>query len=199
MLQGSPEWHDARRGKLTGTAFRAALAIGKQGQPLKDRRDLVARLVEEIRSGKTVPIETNEYMQHGSRMEPFACMAYEFATGYEVEHAAILQHPTLPYVAFSPDGLIGTDGLLEIKSPALEHRHTRTRDSGKVPDEYMPQCQGGLFVTGRQWVDFVSYFPSIGVEIVRVERNEEYIARIAAACAEVWAEVQNQLNQRNAA
>jgi hypothetical protein len=65
----------------------------------------------------------------------------------------------------------------------------RTVESRKCPDDYYPQVQGGLWVTGRQWCDFVSYFPEISVEIVRVFRDEDYINRLAAECAAVWTEV----------
>ena len=91
---------------------------------------------------------------------------------------------------------MGDDGLIEIKSPALEPRHTRTVTSQKCPDDYYPQCQGGLWVTGRTYCDFISYFPSISVEIVRVYREEEFINRLEAECAAVWADVQTALESK---
>src|SRR4249919_1340369 len=189
MEQGSPEWLALRVGKITGSRFKAVMDLNKRnGQPNKPRRDLVRILRDELRTGFPEPFEENEYMAHGRRCEPLALEAYKFITGSDVHHAAFLAHPTLPYVGYSPDGFVPPDGLIEIKCPALEGRHTRTVESGKCPDDYMPQVQGGLWVTNCQWAHFISYFPSISVEIVRVERDEAFINRLAAECAAVWAE-----------
>lgn len=194
MIQGSPEWLAVKAGKISGSRFAAVLSLHKRtGQPNKARRDLVRDLARERVTGVLTPLDASEkqieYMAHGTAMEPLACAAYEFAKDCAVEHAAWIPHPTLDYVGFSPDGLVGDDGMVEIKSPFLEARHTRTVESQRCPDDYLPQCQGGLWVTGRKWCDFVSYFPSISVEIVRVQRDEQFINRLAAECAAVWAAV----------
>lgn len=198
MDQGSEEWRLMRCGKITGSRFRAVMDLNKRnGTPNKPRRDLVATLQMELATGIPEYVIPNEAMEHGSAMEPKARLAYEFLRDCRCEVPAFLQHPDLAYIGFSPDGLVGEEGIIEIKSPFLEPRHTRTRDSGKCPDDYYAQCQGGLWVTGRKWCDFISYYPSISVEIVRVERDEEYINRLAAECAAVWSEVNNA--QRTAA
>lgn len=194
MEQGSPEWLALRGGRITGSRFRAVLDLNKRnGQPNASRRQLVATLRMEISTGEPEYVEPNEYMAHGSAMEPFARKAYQFARDCACEVPAFICHPSLPYVGYSPDGLVGDDGLIEIKSPALEARHMRTVESRKCPDDYLAQVQGGLWVTGRQWCDFVSYFPEISVEIVRVERDETFINRLAAECAAVWTEANNAL------
>lgn len=194
MIQGDAAWLAIKAGKISGSRFADVLALHKRtGLPNKPRRDLIANLRREVATGVLTPVEDNDYMAHGRRMEPLACAAYEFLRDCEVQHAAWIPHPTLDYVGFSPDGLVGEDGMIEVKSPALETRHTRTVESQRCPDDYYPQCQGGLWVTGRQWCDFVSYYPSISVEIVRVERDEPFINRLAAECAAVWAEVNNAL------
>lgn len=198
MEQGSPEWLALRVGKITGSRFKAVMDLNKRnGQPNAARRHLVEVLRAELATGEPERIEQNEYMAHGSAMEPFARKAYEFARDCACVVPAFIAHPTLPYIGYSPDGLVDDDGLVEIKSPALEPRHMRTVESQAVPDDYVPQVQGGLWVTGRQWADFVSYFPEISVEIVRVYRDEEYINRLAAECAVVWSEANNA--QENAA
>ena len=190
MEQGSGEWLALRVGKITGSRFKAVMALNKRtGLPNKPRRELVRILRDELRTGFPEPFVTNEYMEHGTRCEPLALAAYQFITGADVHHAPFVHHPELPYVGYSPDGLPTPDGLIEIKCPALEGRHTRTVESQRCPDDYYPQVQGGLWVTGRKWCHFVSYFPSISVEIVRVERDESFINRLAAECAAVWAEV----------
>lgn len=190
MEQGSPEWLALRCGKITGSRFRAVMDLNKRnGQPNAARRRLVETLRLEITTGEPEYVEPNEYMAHGSAMEPFARKAYEFARDCVCEVPAFIAHPEIAYVGYSPDGLVGDSGIIEIKSPALEPRHMRTVESQRCPDDYLPQVQGGLWVTGRQWCDFVSYFPEISVEIVRVERDEQFINRLAAECAAVWAEV----------
>lgn len=190
MEQGSPEWLALRAGKITGSRFRAVLDLNKRtGQPNAARRRLVEVLREEIATGEPEYVEPNEYMAHGAALEPLARKAYEFARDCCCVVPAFIAHPTLPYIGYSPDGLVGDDGLIEIKSPALEPRHMRTVEAQACPDDYMAQVQGGLWVTGRQWCDFVSYFPEISVEIVRVFRDETYINRLAAECAAVWSEV----------
>jgi len=78
----------------------------------------------------------------------------------------------------SPDGLIGEDGLLEIKCP-LAHTHVGYLREGVLPPKYIPQVQGQLWVTGRQWCDFVSYHPELKIMIVRVERDDSYIFTLA--------------------
>jgi putative phage-type endonuclease len=190
MEQGSQAWLLERCGRITGSRFKAAMDRNKRtGEPNKARRTLVAVLQQEIATGCPEVTEPNEYMAHGNAMEPRARLAYEFLRDVRCEVPAFIRHPTLSYVGYSPDGLVGDDGLIEIKSPFLEPRHTRTVDSQKCPDDYIAQVQGGLWVTGRQWCDFVSYFPSISVEIVRVHRDEAFIKRLADECASVWAEV----------
>lgn len=196
MEQGSAEWLELRLGKITGSRFRAAMDRNKRnGKPNKARRELVLDLAHELVMGapRTI-VEPNEYMAHGTAMEPLARSAYEFAKDCRCVVRAFIPHPDLPYIGFSPDGEVGDDGMVEIKSPYLEARHMRTVESQECPDDYMPQVQGGLWVTGRKWCDFVSYFPSISVEIVRVYRDEQFISRLAAECADVWREV-NEVKQ----
>lgn len=191
IVQGSDAWLALRCGKITGSRFKAAMDRNKRtGEPNKARRDLVATLQMELVTGLPEYVKPNEYMEHGTAMEPKARLAYEFLRDCRCVVPAFIHHPSLPYVGFSPDGLVGDDGMIELKSPFLEPRHTRTVESQKCPDDYYAQVQGGLWVAEREWCDFVSYFPSISVEIVRVYRDEEYIKRLADECASVWAEVQ---------
>ena len=191
MEQGSPEWRAIKAGKISGSRFSAVLALHKRtGKPNKPRLDLIADLRRELETGVLTSIEPNEYMAHGTRCEPMACALYEWERDVTVEHAAWIPHPSIDYVGFSPDGLIGDDGMLEIKSPALEPRHLRTVESGKCPDDYMPQVQGGLWVCEREWCDFVSFWePTHDLCVVRVQRDDQFIARLQAECAAVWAEV----------
>lgn len=200
MEQRSPEWYAIKAGKISGSRFAAVMALNKRnGTPNKPRRDLVDDLARELQTGRLTEIEDNEYMAHGRRCEPIACALYEFTRDVEVAHAGFLHHPEVEYVGLSPDGLIGDDGLIEIKCPFMLHRHQRTVDSGQCPDDYFPQVQGGLWVTGRPWCDFISFFEEThDLAVVRVERDEQFINRLAAECAAVWSEVQSALGAKAA-
>lgn len=191
MIQGSPEWLAIKAGKISGSRFAAVMALHKRtGKPNKPRLDLIADLRREIETGVLTSIEPNEAMAHGKRCEPLACALYAWINEVDVRHEAWIPHPEIGYIGFSPDGLIGDDGMMEIKCPFLEGRHLRTVESGKCPDDYMPQVQGGLWVTGRKWCDFVSFWePSHELLSVRVQRDEQFIARLQAECAAVWVEV----------
>lgn len=191
MVQGDTAWLAVRCGRITGSRFGAVLDFHKRtGKPNVARRRLVETLRKEITTGVPEFTEPNAYMAHGTRCEPIACALYAFTHDVDVQHAAWIPHPSIEYVGFSPDGLVGDDGMVEIKSPALEPRHTRTVDSGKCPDDYLPQVQGGLWVTGRAWCDFASFWePTHDLCVVRVQRDETFIARLEAECAAVWAEV----------
>ena len=107
--------------------------------------------------------------------------------GYVVTESGFIQHPEYPFAGCSPDGLIASDGGLEMKCPKSSAIHLERFISG-VPDEYMPQVQGCMWVTGRQWWDFVSYdsrMPeSHRMLRIRVKRDEEFINRIACAVIE---------------
>lgn len=195
MIQGDADWLAIKAGKLSGSRFNAVMALHKRtGKPNKPRLDLIADLRRELETGVLTPLEATEtargYMGHGTRCEPIACALYAFTYDVEVQHEAWIPHPEHDHIGFSPDGLLGDDGMLEIKCPAVETRHTRTVDSGRCPDDYIAQVQGGMWVTGRQWCDFASFWePTHDLCVVRVYRDEAFIERLAAECAAVWASV----------
>lgn len=198
MIQGDASWLALKCGKITGSRFHAAMDVNKRtGKPNASRRALVKTLREEIATGIPEHVEPNIYMAHGKKLEPEARRLYGFMTGRELIVPAFIHSAALEYVGFSPDGIFGDYGMIEIKCPYMEARHLRTVESKCVPDEYVPQVQGGLFVTGRAWIDYCSYFPSLGIEIVRVQRDDAFIARLAQACVDVWDEVQS--NNRSVA
>lgn len=192
MIQGDAEWRAARCGKITGSRFRAVMDLNRRtGKPNASRRALVETLRKELLFGVPEEVEENEYMAHGKAMEPRARGYYEFLNDCECAVPALMRHLTIPYIAYSPDGLVGK-GMIEIKSPFLEARHLRTVESKSVPDDYLPQVQGGMWVCEREWCDYISYFPEISVEIIRVYRDDKYIERLANECEAVWNEVNQQ-------
>ena len=144
MTQGSAAWHAARAGRLTASVFATAAGLSSYAS---------ARHLWQFRTGRVGDGERwegNEHTARGTALEPVACQQYTRLTGNAVQPCGLFLHPTHSWLAASPDGLIGGDGLLEIKCPA--HRPHDT-----LPPLYMPQVQGQLFIAGRQWAHFFSF------------------------------------------
>jgi putative phage-type endonuclease len=199
IQQKSDEWFAIRCGKFTGSRFADVLAKSKKdGKPLKARQDLIWTLAAERIQGYQ-PKGANSYaMQWGVDNEPLAREAYEIKTGEFVTEAGFIVHPKFDFVGISPDGLINDDGGLEIKCPKSPEIHLQRFILG-IPEEYVPQIQGALWVTGRSWWDFVSYDPDTAEDfkslIIRCERNEKAIAELEAEILQAEEEVQELVNQ----
>ncbi len=180
MKQGSDEWFAARCGVVTASNFKLVMTGGGG----KTRRSYMQKLVEEIlTSSPAAPAFQSEAMMRGVDLEPDARRAYEALTDNSVQEVGIAYLCPEKRVAASPDGLIGDDGGLEIKCP-LPHTHEKYLQDGRIPKQYLPQVQGSLWVTGRQWWDFVSFAPEFGSErnimVHRVRRDEAYIETLSA-------------------
>lgn len=174
MEQRSEEWFQARLGKVTASRVADVLAKIKSGESAS-RRNYKIQLVSERLTGERQETYVNQAMQDGIDREQFARDRYVQQFG-EVEEVGFIQHPTLEAGA-SPDGLVGTDGIIEIKCP-MGSTHTETLMTQEVPSKYVPQIQFQLLVTGRKWCDFVSYNPmfpeNLQVFVRRVFANKEY-------------------------
>lgn len=188
--QGTPEWLAVRAGKITGSRFADAMARNKKGEPLKAFDDLVWQIVVERITGQPVEGPTGYALQWGSDVEPFAREAYELETGAIVEQVGFVAHPDHPFVGSSPDGLVGADGGIEIKCPKNPAVHLQRFIDG-VPSEYLPQIHGNIWVTGRQWWDFVSFDPRFPEPYrllrIRVVRDEAQIKAIEKCVLEAEA------------
>jgi putative phage-type endonuclease len=156
MKQGTEEWKLARLGKVT--ASRVSAARAKKGTAT--RADYIADIITERLTGSPIESYTNAYMEWGTANEPLARAAYEIRTSIWVEQVAIVDHPTIASFAASPDGLVWTDGLLEIKCPKTS-THLNWMMKGTVPSEHKNQMLAQLACTGREWVDFVSFDPRL--------------------------------------
>jgi putative phage-type endonuclease len=195
MDQRTDEWFKARLGKATASNFRKILAKVKTGEAA-DRRNYRAQLVIERLTGQQQDSYSNAAMQWGTEQEPFARIAYMAQTGNEVEEVGFIEHPELMAGA-SPDGYIGEHGLIEIKCP-VSATHIETLKAETCPTEHYAQVQGQLWITGRDWCDFVSYDPRmpdrLQLFITRVSRDADYIDVLAkevkAFLDEVAAEVE---------
>jgi len=177
-IQGSNEWFSARLGKATASKIIDILSKGKDGESIT-RRNYRMMLVCERLTGLKADGYTNTHMERGTLLEPLARASYEVIKGLLVDEVGFVPHPTIEMSGASPDGLISTDGLIEIKCPT-PNNHIETALSGKAPSKYISQMQWQMACTGRKWCDFVSYCPDVGANlelfVVRVMRDDEYIA-----------------------
>lgn len=194
VAQRSPEWFALRAGKLTGSCAKDMLATIQKGEAAS-RRDLKFKLVaERLSQSSQEDGYTNAVMQWGIDHEAEAIAAYEATTGRFVDAIGFCEHDEL-LVGTSPDGFISTDGILSVKCPKTA-THIRYIRDGKEPSEHIAQNTHELWLTGRQWIDFVSYDPrlpdALRLFIVRVTRTQpeldDYGRKALAFLAEVETE-----------
>lgn len=193
-LQKTDEWHAKRCGRFTASRFADVLAKSKKdGKPLKARQDLIWTIAAERIQGYQPKGASSYSLQWGVDNEPLARQAYEIKTGEFVDQVDFIVHPEYDFVGISPDGLVNDDGGTEIKCPKSPEIHLQRFLDG-VPDEYMPQVQGSLWVTGRKWWDFVSYDGDTDERfkllIIRVYRDEKYIKNLENEVLQAELEVQ---------
>lgn len=175
--QGSPEWYACRLGIPTASEFATVLAKGRGSAESKTRRTYMLKLAGEILTGEPMYSYTNDHMERGKEMEEEARDAYAFMTDLEPQRVGFLRRGD---AGCSPDSLIGENGMLEIKTK-LAHLQLDCILSDELPSEHRAQCQGQLWISEREWVDFVSYWPGLPLFAKRVFRDDEYIKQLAAA------------------
>ena len=204
--QGTQEWFEARAGKVTASSVADAMAFlkrgDKQGAETAARANYKARIVHETLCGRpALEGYLSPWMEHGTEYEPFARAAYEAAHDVLVDTVGFVLHPTIERAGASPDGLVGDNGLLEIKCPKPE-THLRYMLGGVLPAEYEPQVMFQLACTGRAWCDFVSFDPRMPLRhqifTVRVQRDDTRIAQMEEAIVQFLAEVDEQIAALNA-
>lgn len=167
--QGTPEWKEARRGIPTASEFSDILTGGKT------HTTYMRRLAGEILTGEPDSWGETADTRRGHHLEPEARELYEFQTGYTAQQVGFIRSGN---VGASPDFLVGTMGAGEIKTKK-PHLQIEVLESGEVPTEHIPQCQGVLWVSDREWIDFISYWPRLPIFIKRLYRDEAYIKKLA--------------------
>jgi len=197
MDQGSEEWFTIRIGKVTASRVADVIAKTKTGYSAS-RDNYMAQLVCERLTGQKGESFTNAAMQHGTDTEPLARAAYEAFKDVLVDEVGFVPHPTIKMAGASPDGMVGDDGLLEIKCPNTA-THIETLLSESVPGKYFTQMQFQLSCTGRQWCDFVSFDNRLPEElqlfVKRVPRDEVFIRLIEAEIVQFIAELDDKINK----
>lgn len=197
MEQLSPEWFAARLGKVTASRVADVLATRK-GQESTVRAKYKMQLVTERLTNMKTDTYMNQAMQDGIDREPTAREIYEHLKNIKVIESGFVNHHTIEMAGASPDGLVGDDGIIEIKCP-IETTHTTNLLEKKLPSKYKPQVQFQLACTKRQWCDFISYNPNfeprLQLSVVRVERDDEYIETIEFEILKFLAEVELLINE----
>ncbi len=188
--QGTQEWLIERAGKVTASRFKDVLAKIKTGEAAT-RRNYRMQIVTERLTGLPTESFQNGAMQWGKDQEATARLAYEKKSGALVIEHGFLTHLTID-AGCSPDGLIGDDGGIEIKCPFNSMIHVETVLGG-MPSEHMPQVQGAMWITGRQWCDFVSFDPrlpeNLRLYVQRIPRDEVFISNLESEVVKFLAEV----------
>ena len=175
--QGSIEWLSLRLGKITASRVKDVLTKGRGTSQSKTAESYMMELIAEILTGNSKPFFENDAMRWGTETEPQARAMYAVNNDFvDVKEVAFVEHNE--QVGISPDGLIGDDGLLEIKCPNTTTQLKRALSDDYSAD-YKAQIQMQLWVTEREWCDFLSFDPRLDCDAgylqQRVYRDEEYI------------------------
>jgi len=170
--QRSEEWFAARLGCPSGSGF--SKLIRADGKPSSSADTYINELIAQKVTGEIPETYENEWMIRGRELEPDAKAFFEFERGVSVTDVGFIKHAEYE-AGISPDGLVNADGAIEIKCPAPSTHIKYLRD-GKLPSIYKPQVMGYMWVMPKvQWVDFLSYHPSLPPFLIRIERDKEYI------------------------
>lgn len=191
MEQRSDDWFAARAGKATASAIYKIMARTKTGYGA-DRANYHAQLVAERLTGKPADSFSNAAMQWGIDMEAEARAVYGATIGDAPVETGFIDHPSIAMAGASPDGLVGFDGLVEIKCPNTA-THIATLQGSPIDRKYLLQMQWQMDCTGRDWCDFASFDPRLPDEmrlhVRRVERDETLLDEIREETERFLAEV----------
>lgn len=188
--QRSPEWHDLRRGLITASAI-GKLITTKTLQPANNdiSRGVITTLAGERLTDHTEDTFVSDAMWRGVIEEPYAVDMYERVKGVKVEACGFMTREVDgAKVGFSPDGLVGADGFIEVKSRAPK-KHIETVLDGVVPVENVAQLQTGFFVSGRKWADYISFSSAMAFYTIRVYPDPKWQAAIAETVDKAEAQI----------
>ena len=197
ILQRTPEWFELRLGKVTASRIGDLMAKTRSGYSAS-RANYMAELAIQRLTGTVEQGFTSPAMQWGTEQESNARNAYSFFTDNEVNEIAFVNHPTIEQAGASPDGMVGDDGLVEIKCPNSA-THLETLLTEKINNKYILQMQWQMACSGRKWCDFVSFDPRFPERwklfIKRVKRDDKLIAEITDEVKKFLAELDELMMQ----
>lgn len=179
--QNSEAWIRARLGLPTASAFADILAKGEG----KMRKSLMNKLAAEIITGEPLESYTNPYMERGHAQEDDARRDYAFMLDAEPTRVGFIRNGGK---GCSPDSLVGSSGILEIKTQRADLLIETLRKDA-FPAAHVAQCQGALWVAEREWIDIVCYAPGMPLFVKRAARDEAYIANLAREVEKFGAEL----------
>ena len=175
--QGSQEWLQLRLGIATASNFKKI--ITSTGVESKSLQDYAFELASDSLLTEPEASFQSEAMIRGNELEEEARSYYSFVNDVKIDQVTFIKKDEIGY---SPDGLIGENGVIEIKCP-LKKNHLKYLIDNKLPSEYKPQVQGGLYISEREYCDFISYHPLFKDDkkmfVVRIYRDEEYIKKLS--------------------
>jgi putative phage-type endonuclease len=196
MEQRTDEWFNARLGKVTASKVADVVAKTKSGYSAS-RDNYMAQLICERLTGIKADSYSNAAMEWGTETEPLARAKYEIVTNQLVQEIGFVDHYIIPMSGASPDGLVGDDGLLEIKCPNTA-THFDTILSDQIPSKYLYQMQWQMDCTGRLWCDFVSYDPrspeGLDFYCKRLMRDASIIEMLQNEVSKFLDEMQRKIN-----
>lgn len=179
-VQGTQEWLDARLGIPSASNFYKVITSAGNSSAQTD--GYINSLVAERITRQPTFVQVTDHMKRGTELEPFARDEYQRIFNVDVQQVGFCLHDTLEAGA-SPDGLVG-DGGLEIKCPAAG-THIEYLRGGELPSKYFQQVQGCMWITGREWWDFMSFHPDMHPFVIRVRRDEKFIAKLESKIKDV--------------
>ena len=188
LIQGSDEWLNARLGLLTASEMRLCITPTLKVADNDKTRAHVYELLAQRITGFVPPQYVSDAMLRGQADEIYARAAYAEHFAPVTETGFITNDRWGFTIGYSPDGLVGDDGLIECKSRSGKYQ-VQTIADDEVPAEYMMQLQTGLLVTGRNWIDFVSYCGGLPMYVKRVEPCPDTQAAIVAAATAFEAKI----------
>jgi putative phage-type endonuclease len=181
LEQRSDEWHEIRRGIVTASTVGQLLTPTLKVADNETSRALTATLAIERINGWTEETRMTDDMWRGVEHEPIARDLYSEHHAPATEFGFMLRVEDGWTLGLSPDGVVGDDGLIEIKCPKAK-THFKTILTDRVPSYYMAQCQAALLASGRKWLDFVSFHGGMPLYTKRVHPDPDWFAAIEAAC-----------------
>ncbi|AQX22677.1 MULTISPECIES: lambda exonuclease family protein [unclassified Bartonella] len=201
MEQRTAEWFQARLGKVTASNVYNILSRTARNLPTSKYEEYKIKLMTECLVGEISHSYTTSAMQRGIEHEGDALKEYSFVYDREVTPCGFIPHPTIEMAGASPDGLIGENGLIEIKCPQSVN-HLRFWMTEKIKPEYLAQMQFQMACTERQWCDFVSYDPGFSgqsahlrLKVQRIHRNDEQIESINQAVETFLEEIEQDIKK----
>lgn len=171
VIQGTDDWHEQRRGIVTASEVGTIITPStiKPASNMK-ARSYAAQVAAERITGWTDPTYVSDDMLRGTLDEPHAVDAYrDLHPRSQVETVGFMVRDDWGFsIGYSPDALVGRDGLLEVKSRRPK-AYVQTVYEGKVPNEHVAQVQCALLVSGRKWLDYITYCGGLPLYVIRVE------------------------------